>query len=189
MKFYQYLNTMLGFYFKDNHEIPFPMIYEKKYPKGRIVTNFGVVENYCYYLKSGTVGLSAKDEKGRLKMIDVIFKHECFNSYTSFISRKKSEIQLRILEDAEVEYIRYADLQKLLCYSLEANQLMRLLTEQHFISKNRRIVSILAISARERYLNLLEKSPEVVQEQSIKTIAFFLGIHPESLCRIRKQIS
>jgi CRP-like cAMP-binding protein len=44
------------------------------------------------------------------------------------------------------------------------------------------------LSAEERYLKLMEEQPEVVRSVPLKYIASFLGIHQDSLSRIRKMV-
>ncbi len=43
-------------------------------------------------------------------------------------------------------------------------------------------------TAKERYMSLLEKRPEIIGKVYQKTIASYLGISPEYLCRLRKNL-
>ena len=54
--------------------------------------------------------------------------------------------------------------------------------------QNKKHVNLLSMSAEERYLELLATTPIVIQQVSIKILASYLGITPESLSRIRKSI-
>jgi DNA-binding MurR/RpiR family transcriptional regulator len=47
-------------------------------------------------------------------------------------------------------------------------------------------MDLLSYSAEERYAQLMEKHPEMVQLISVKHLSSYLGIQPESLSRIRK---
>ena len=47
---------------------------------------------------------------------------------------------------------------------------------------------MILFSAEERYLKLLKTQPEVIQNVPLQYIASYIGIKPESLSRIRKQI-
>jgi CRP/FNR family transcriptional regulator, anaerobic regulatory protein len=51
-----------------------------------------------------------------------------------------------------------------------------------------RTYSLISQTAEERYLNLLKYQPNVLQSVPIKDIASYLGIHPDSLSRIRNNI-
>lgn len=50
-------------------------------------------------------------------------------------------------------------------------------------------INAICLSAEERYLQLMKEQPEVIRSVPLKYIASFLGIHQDSLSRIRKQVS
>lgn len=54
---------------------------------------------------------------------------------------------------------------------------------------SRRIMSIHTQTAEERYLKLMEIPPYLFQRAKLAHIAFFLGVTPQSLSRIRKKLS
>jgi hypothetical protein len=88
-----------------------------------------------------------------------------------------------------VEAIPYEILQEAYKVSLLANQFGRIITETAFMERVKREKDFLSKSAEERYLELIERRPEVIQLIPGGRIAKYLGIHPESLSRIRKAIS
>ena len=53
---------------------------------------------------------------------------------------------------------------------------------------SRRVMSIHTETAEERYLNLIKEHPLLFQKAKLTHIASFLGITPQSLSRIRKNI-
>ena len=55
-------------------------------------------------------------------------------------------------------------------------------------SLQKRIIQLLSASAEERYLEFLKLYPNLVQRVPQKMIASYLGITPESLSRVRKQL-
>lgn len=69
------------------------------------------------------------------------------------------------------------------------NKFGRIMSEQIFISSKRRTADLLFSSPKERYLSLMENHPDFFQKYSLKHIASYLGIAPQSLSRIRNQIS
>ncbi|MEB2778604.1 Crp/Fnr family transcriptional regulator [Algoriphagus sp. D3-2-R+10] len=71
----------------------------------------------------------------------------------------------------------------------DIERLFRLLVERSYVDTINRLESLQFHSAEERYLFLLEKSPQVVKEIPLKHIASYLGITQVSLSRIRGNIS
>jgi CRP-like cAMP-binding protein len=50
-------------------------------------------------------------------------------------------------------------------------------------------INFMCLSAEERYLKLMMEQPEVIRTVPLKYVASFLGIHQDSLSRIRKLVS
>ena len=166
--------------------VPFPT-YRKAIKKGEILTQFGDIEQKAYYLLKG-ITESAIDNDGEIKIIDFVFPNHFICSYTSFLLQTPAEIQTKAITDCEVEYFLKEDLEKAYQHSIVANQFGRHVTEQFFISKLKRENDFLTKSAKEVYLNLIKERSEVLEKIPINKIAKYLGIHPESLSRIRAEI-
>jgi len=161
--------------------------YRKIIKKNEIITRFGQIERKAYFVIDGIIE-SSIEKDGELKIIDFVFPNNFICSYTSFLLQTPSEIQTKAITDCEVEYFFKEDLEKAYETSIIANQFGRYVTEQFFISKLKRENDFLTKSAKERYLNLINEYPEIIQQIPINKIAKYLGIHSESLSRIRKEI-
>jgi hypothetical protein len=46
-------------------------------------------------------------------------------------------------------------------------------------------MDLLSLTAEERYAGLMQRNPALIQNISVKHLASYLGIQPESLSRIR----
>jgi CRP-like cAMP-binding protein len=64
----------------------------------------------------------------------------------------------------------------------------RLLLQNSLIATQRRLISSLSQSAEERYQQLINGCPTIPQRVPQHMMASFLGITPETLSRIRKQM-
>jgi CRP-like cAMP-binding protein len=65
----------------------------------------------------------------------------------------------------------------------------RILLQNNLIATQRRLVSSLNHSAEEKYQQLVNSCPTIPQRVPQHMMASYLGITPETLSRIRKQIS
>ncbi|WP_299890052.1 hypothetical protein [uncultured Lacinutrix sp.] len=63
------------------------------------------------------------------------------------------------------------------------------MSEQIFINSKRRTEQLLFLAPKDRYLLLLKEQPNFFQKYALKHIASYLGITPQSLSRIRNQLS
>jgi CRP-like cAMP-binding protein len=57
------------------------------------------------------------------------------------------------------------------------------------IAKDQRIIASLSASAEERYIGFLQKYPSIAQRVPQHMLASYLGVSPETLSRVRKQMS
>ena len=65
----------------------------------------------------------------------------------------------------------------------------RILFQNAYVHTQQRLNSALYVPAAERYRQLLERNPAIAQRVPLIHIASYLGITPESLSRIRKQMA
>jgi hypothetical protein len=72
--------------------------------------------------------------------------------------------------------------------SLIANKIGRVLTEHIYMHKTKCEKDFLTKSAQERYAALIFTRPDILKLVPVNKIAKYLGVHPESLSRIRKSI-
>ena len=170
--------------FNPNDSLPFATSV-KQIPKRTHLTKFDQVERCAYFLREGIVKIGMIRD-GEDRIVEFFFPGSFFSSYTSFLTQLPSDVEVECLTDCEVELIRYDDLQLAYKDSLLAN---RMVTEQYYIQKTEREKGFLTQSAPERYRELIMRRPELVQQIPVKMIAQYLGIQPESLSRIRKEIS
>jgi CRP-like cAMP-binding protein len=65
----------------------------------------------------------------------------------------------------------------------------RLILEANYIATHKRINDSLSTSAEERYLKFVETYPMLFEQIPQNQIASYLGITPQSLSRIRKELT
>jgi CRP-like cAMP-binding protein len=187
MNLLEFINVNLKTNFKGYHELPFNVT-KKAFRKGDIITGYGQVERGAYFLISGLIEITVLKDMDE-KIVEFFSPGCFFGSYTSFLTQQPSDAQVTALSDCAVEVIDYDELQTAYKTSLVANQLGRLATESVFIINTRREKDFLTKSAQERYGELLLKRPELIKQVPVNKIAKYLGIHPESLSRLRKNFS
>jgi len=186
MTILEFVNINLKTDFKDDNELPFKLT-KKTFKKGDVLTSYGQIERSAYFLISGLIEITVLKDIDE-KIIEFFLPGCFFCSYTSFLSQQPSDVQVSALSDCDVEVIDYVELQKAYKTSLVANQIGRLATESIFIISTKREKDFLTKSAQERYDELLSKRPDLIRLVPVNKIAKYLGIHPESLSRLRKNL-
>jgi Mn-dependent DtxR family transcriptional regulator len=66
---------------------------------------------------------------------------------------------------------------------------MRAGLQKHAAAKDLRIVKSLSATAEERYLDFMSTFPTIAQRVPQWMLASYLGVSPETVSRIRKQLS
>ena len=186
MKLLAFLNAHFGTAFANQLESSV-ILNDKTFKKGAIITHYGQIERKLYFINHGIVELSML-HNGEERIIDFFFHDSFVCAYTSFLKQEATDVQVTALTDCQMEVIEYHLLQEAYKTSLVANKLGRIMTEQAYIIKTQREKDFLTKSAQERYAELISKRPDVLKSIPVNKIAKYLGVHPESLSRIRKSI-
>ena len=108
--------------------------------------------------------------------------------YESFLTNKVGELFL----EAAVESVIYEFHKKSfldLCESnLSFNKIRTAIAEQAYLHMVNRMKDFQIRDLRERYLNLVERNPKLFNLIPQKHIASYLGVAPQSLSRIKKDL-
>jgi CRP-like cAMP-binding protein len=125
-----------------------------------------------------------------------MISHFCFekrnpiaSAHTSFINRQPSIESIQALEDTQLLVLHYDALQKLYNQQPIFQKLGRLFIEEMYVAAKMRIYDLQHKTATRRYIDLLDKYPNIINRIPHHHIASYLGIAPESLSRLRKKLS
>lgn len=144
--------------------------------------NFGLfVQKGCirhYYLNDGVEATG-----------NFFFENGWYADFESFLYGKPSKLNIEALEDCEL-YLAYKDdFDKLVHQYPVFNNFLREMMERTIKGLTGKGMSMTLLNPEERYLALIKYRPKVVERVSLKYIASYLGVKPESLSRIRSRIT
>lgn len=187
MNLLNFLNNHFNTAFTSEEELPFRTT-RRNIAKHSIITDYGKIEKHIYFINSGIFQMTVQHDIEE-KIIDFYFP-DCFVcAYTSFIRQMPSDVRVTAMTDFVVETVYYDEVQAAYKDSLLANQLGRVLTEQIYMIKSSREKDFLTKTAEERYAGLIARRPDIIKLIPGYKIAQYLGIKPESLSRIRKDLA
>jgi CRP-like cAMP-binding protein len=106
----------------------------------------------------------------------------------SFYNQKPSDLFIEALEDSEVLLISQKN--KYLAYERfpAIEKLFRIMTQKTHVALQRRMIDNLSKNADQRYLDFIDKYPNLFNRLSNKQIAAYLGISHEFLSKIRNKL-
>jgi CRP-like cAMP-binding protein len=155
--------------------------------KNALLLNAGEVSKYVHFICKGCLRTYFIDRKGEEKTRYIAFENKFVSAFASFITQAPSAEYVQALEDSELLRIKQADFYKLVDTNPIFANLYRQSLEQAQVFSTWRIETMISMTAKERYENLLQRMPQVVLRLSNKHVASFLGITQESLSRLKKK--
>ncbi len=159
----------------------------EKYSKKTHILEQYQIERHITFLYQGLIRAYQLQEEKEVSL-DFRFSGDVMTAYTSYISQKPSPVGIEALEDCVVLKIPKTSVEALFDKYHEFERLGRLMTEHFYLRRVQREIEILSHSAEERYQHLLKREPNLVAKIPVKHLASYLGIHKQSLSRIRSKV-
>ncbi len=157
------------------------------FQKGQYLLSEGQVCKYLYFINSGlTKSYLLREGKEHIRQFAA--ENDFVVDLGSFLSQSKSAFFIETLESTEALKIKYEDLDKLFNSSFSFMKLGKVIADRSTINLIKRSVSLVKDDATDRYLDFIKERPTLIQRVPQFMIASYLGITPESLSRIRKEI-
>lgn len=182
-------------YFEKNIKLPdkdwqvfSSKLIRQEFPKNHILLKTGQTEKYLSFIESGTIRLYLPRDENDLTFA-FVFDNSFVSGYDSFITQSPSTYNIETLTKTTLWRLRHNDLQNIYNETEIGNFIGRQASEDLFLKKSKRELSLLNETAEQRYLNLFTEQPKLIEKIPLKYIASYIGITPQGLSRIRKRIS
>jgi CRP-like cAMP-binding protein len=157
--------------------------------KRQYLVQAGDVFRYECFVNKGSLRTYHIDNNGQEHIVMFAFEDWWTGDMYSFLSGQPALYNVDALEDAELLLIEKSQLEQLYIDIPKFDRFFRILLQNAYISMQRRISDNMSLTAEERYLDFIKRYPHFEQRLSQKQIASYLGITPESLSRIRRQMA
>lgn len=140
------------------------------------------------FVVKGTCRVYYIDLKGLEHVLYFAFKEWWVGDIASFYSGEASGLSAQALEESTILVIDPKRKEQLLQDVPVLERLFRIITQKHLTVLQKRFLLTISANASERYQELIERSPGIEQLVPQHQIASYLGILPESLSRMKKQL-
>ncbi|SMG07871.1 cAMP-binding domain of CRP or a regulatory subunit of cAMP-dependent protein kinases [Marivirga sericea] len=171
----------------DEFDYYFGLLKAKKFARSENLLQSGDVCKEAYFIQSGCIRyynlVDGEEQTGQF-----FFEGSWYSDYDSFLFEKPTTQTIQALEETTVAVLSKAALQKLYKEVPKFERFGRLMAENAFMGLRKYTESLTHISAEERYKLLIKSRPKVMQRVPQQYIASYLGIRPQSLSRIRKNL-
>lgn len=148
----------------------------------------GDVCKHMSFIVKGSGRMYSVSEKGQEHIIRFAIENWWLGDYESYNFGIPSLYNIEVLEDSEVLMIEHEGIVELSAKVTTIDLMIREIDKKGTVATQKRIHSSISLSAEERYDNLLKAYPEFLNRFPQSMIASYLGISPETLSRIRKNL-
>lgn len=161
----------------------------REFKKGDFLLRQGEKCRYSFFVERGLLRQFSIDEKGKEHIIQFAPENWFMSDRESVYFDRPSSYFMQALEDTVtflLDESLFLELSKSDTAFLEFNN--RLL-HNHIRHLQRRITQLQSATAEERYLDFIRMYPDLLLRVPQIFIASYLGITPESLSRVRKELA
>ncbi len=160
---------------------------KRVFEKGTLLLREGEICNNIYFLEAGFLRyFISKDGREVSKFFTQ--PPYCFTSQRSFNQRIPANENIEALEESQVWLLKRTDAIEL--FELKSwNEFVRKLVQEVQFFTEQILEDIQNNTAEIRYQRMLQAGSPLVQKVPLKHLASYLGIAPQSLSRIRKNLS
>ena len=148
----------------------------------------GHVCKYLAFVSKGLLKSYNVDDKGNEHINQFAPEGWWSSDMNSFFNGENSFYTIDAVEDTDLLLITNDDFEKLTLQVPIMDRYFRLLFQNSLISKERRLISSHTHTAEEKYKHILENNPDLVKRIPQNLLASFLGLSPETLSRLKKNV-
>ncbi|NIJ53165.1 Crp/Fnr family transcriptional regulator [Dyadobacter arcticus] len=166
-----------------------PYWQKKQYGKGEFYNEYKNVCKHLGFILDGVFRTYyIHDDTAEEKNVFFFTTKQVIVAYKSFVTQTPCNYYTQSLANSTIIYIHVKHLKELYQQSHEWERFGRLVAEAAFNIAMTRAEDFMFLTPEQRYLDLVEKHPNIFNTVPLYHIASYLGIQGPSLSRIRKRM-
>ncbi len=164
-------------------------VVERKIKRRQFILQEEDICKHYTFVAEGCFKKFQVDQKGTEHNLQFIAENDWIMEIDSFYNEKPSRVFIEAIEPSVIFQITKPDLIELFMSNPKFNRNFRVIIENRFVELENRVLQAISSTAEERYLTFLNQYPKLSQRLPNTQIASYLGITPEFLSKIRKEIA
>ncbi|HEY8512319.1 MAG TPA: Crp/Fnr family transcriptional regulator [Cyclobacteriaceae bacterium] len=160
----------------------------RKLLKRQFLLQAGDICRYETFVVNGCLRAYFVEPSGSFHIVQFAVEDWWTSDLNSFWNQTPAILNIDALEPTDVLQIEKENLDRLYKEIPKTERMFRMMLTKAFIAHQQRIIDNLCKPAMERYLAFLEKYPNISQRVPQAQIASYLGMTPEFLSQIRRNL-
>jgi CRP-like cAMP-binding protein len=161
----------------------------KKVNKNEYLLHEGEICTDTFFVEKGLLRMYSLDRNGKEHIIQFAPENWLISDRSSLNFNQKSKFYIEAVEDSEVFILSNDFFTNLVDEFPQTAEHNDLLLQKHIRNLQNRVNSLLADTAEERYMSFIKMYPDILLRVPQWMVASYLGITPESLSRVRKELA
>lgn len=157
--------------------------------KNEVLLHKGEVCKHFFYVEEGLLRFYGIDSKGKENILAFAPERWLLVDRASFYFDEPSEFYIDAIEQTRLAVLNERFINRAAEISPQFRKYNERILQNHIRQLQKRIEQLIGASAEERYLNFIETYPDITARVPQWMIASYLGITPESLSRIRRELA
>ena len=162
---------------------------EKRVQRRQYILQAGDICKLNTFVVEGCFRMYMVDDNGKEHNLQFAIENWWIGDIASFHSEEPSRLNIEAIENSIILQIKKEDQLQLFIDYPKFNRIFRVITENALVSYQRRVLQNISSTAEERYVDFMERYPFFFNRISNVQIASFIGVTPEFLSKVRKNIS
>lgn len=187
-RFKEQLRTVCDFS-DDECALFVPFLKDVTLRKGEYFLQPGQSPDQIAFVLSGGLRMFYLSEEGKEINVHFFLDNDYATSYLDFLKTRPSRYAIQAIEDCVLLTFDAQALNMAYEHSKNWERFGRLVAESVYATASARFESFLFLSAKERYLAMLEEYPLFIKRIPLYHLASYIGIERESLSRIRSELT
>jgi CRP-like cAMP-binding protein len=161
---------------------------EKRVRRRQFILQEGNVCKVNTFVVEGCFRMYMIDDNAKEHNLQFAIENWWIGDIGSFNSEEPSRLNIEAIENSIILQIKKEDQLRLFIDYPKFNRIFRVFTENALISYQRRVLQNISSTAEERYVDFMKRYPFFFNRISNVQITSFIGVTPEFLSKIRKNI-
>lgn len=163
--------------------------HSRRIKRRQMILQEGFVCKHYSFVVEGCFKMYSVDDKGNQHNIQFAAENDWIMDIGSFHSQKTSRLFIEAIESSVILQIEQQDLYFLYINIPKLDRIFKVIIENKFVELQNRVLQNFSSTAETRYLSFLEQYPQLASRLPNTQIASYLGITPEFLSKIRKDLA